>query len=42
MDPAKLGHFLTKVVGTVPLFNGSVPYFACSVNGPPGLKASDG
>ena len=35
------GYFLTKIMGAVPLFHGSVPFFACRVNGPFVYQFSD-
>ena len=34
MDPKQQGYFFTKIMSTVPLFNGSVPFSACRVNSP--------
>ena len=32
--PKKQRYFFTKITGTVPLVNGSVPFFTCCVNSP--------
>ena len=34
VEPNLHGDFFTKIVGTVALFNGSVPFFACRIKGP--------
>ena len=34
IDPIQHGYFFTKRMGTIPLFNLSVPDFTCSANGP--------
>ena len=34
MDPKQHGFFFTKITGTVPLFNGHIPFFTYHANGP--------
>ena len=33
LDPKQCGYFFTNIMGTVPLFNGSIIFFTCHVRG---------